>query len=273
MLPLVLAGTTLALGATSGGLGAMNSNNSTRREMAEYIKQQKLLREQIDAKEGERVASSNLAYQPFLEGFGENAQDYYDSLANTDFSQYDVSAPGEFKWDDQAAIERNLNPEIDAIINRSTDKVMSSAANRGSLFSGATAKGIARTTADIQAQEWNKARDAAQTEYKNKYQQYMDVFNNALRANEFNRGNATSDLQAKGTLYTAQSDMFGKNRGEVTDYQNAADTARFQSMGDEAGAVSKRAGTQSDFSSFMQGALGGTAGSAGTAANIYTAFK
>lgn len=257
------------IGAVSGGLSAGMQSSNNRKALREYIAQQKAIQDEIRGLEGQRTGQVNATYDPLTRGFAGNAQDYFNALKTADYSKYDVSAPEQFQFDMEAATQAELNPDIQAIIDRSTGAVQQSAANRGGLFSGATAKGIARSTADIQAAEWDKARERAQQQRTNKYQEYIDSFNNAMKVNENNRNNYNAGLQAKGTLFSSQGNLFGQQQGAIQGIQNAADTAYMQSRGEQASAVAQKAGTPGFWSSFAQGALGGLAGSSGGAIDAY----
>lgn len=266
---LPLAAGVAAVGALSGGASAAMGASNTRKQLKEYIAQQKAIQGEIRNTEGKRTGEINQTYDPLTGTFVQNANDYFGKLKNTDFSKYNVGEAGNFDFDMHQATQEELNPDIEAIINRSTDAVQQSAANRGGLFSGAAAKGIARSTADIQAAEWDKARGRAQQTRQNKYQEFIDAFNNAIKTKEFNRGNETATLDAQGTLFNGQSNLFGQQQSQVQGVRNAADTAFMQSRGEQAGAVAQKAGTPGFWSSFAQGALGGLSGSAGGAVSAY----
>jgi len=267
MLPLAVG--VAAVGALSGGASASMDASNKRKQLKAYIKQQKAIQGEIRGVEGKRTGEINQTYDPLTGSFVQNANDYFGDLKNVDYTKYNVDSPDQFNFDMAQATQDELNPDIEAIINRSTGAVQQSAANRGGLFSGATAKGIARSTADIQAAEWDKARGRAQETRTNKYQEFIDTFNNAIKVKDFNRGNETANLDAKGTLFTGQGNLFGQQQQQVQGVQNAADTAYFQSRGEQAGAASQKAGTPGFWSSFAQGALGGLSGSAGGAVSAY----
>lgn len=266
---LPLAAGVAAVGALSGGASAAMNASNQRRQLKEYIAQQKALQGEIRGLEGKRTQGVNDVYNPLTQGFAGNAQDYFNALKSTDYSKYNVTAPDEFNFDMEAATQAELNPDIQAIIDRSTGAVQQSAANRGGLFSGATAKGIARSTADIQAAEWDKARERAQQQRTNKYQEYIDTFNNALKVNENNRNNYTANLNAKGSLFTSQGGLFNTQQEQIQGIQNAADTAYMQSRGEQASAQAQKAGTPGFWSSFAQGALGGLSGASGGAISAF----
>lgn len=265
---------TVLLGGTAGGLSAAEEAKSKRRRADKYIDEQWKIQQLINDTAGDRIAETNKVYDPFLAGFGENAADYYDTLKNADYGQFDVTAPGEFEFDMDAATQAELNPDLAAIIDRASGAVESSAASRGALRSGATQKQVARSTADIQAAEWDKARTRAQQTYQNKYQQFVDSFRNKLAANQFNREGYGMNLGAKKDLYGAQSDMFGNQRDELNEITGAQDQGIIQSRGEIAKAESDKAGVSKNYwSNFLQGFGSGAAGSTTGAANVYSAFK
>lgn len=273
MLPLLLAGGTAIASGIGGGLSAGSEADRKRKYYDQFLSGIGELEGEIGQNAQNRITGVQEVYRPMLEGFEGNAQDYFDTLKNTDYSQFNIDPQGEFSFDMQQAIQENMNPAIQSIIDRSTGEVMQSAANRGGLFSGATAKGIARSTADIQAQEYDKARGAAQQDRQNKYQQFTDFFDNALRTAEFNRSNLNQTIQNKGNLFGAQSQVFGQQRGEVTGIQDAADTARFDLKGQGIEAKANRDSTSGYWEAFGSGALGGFSGGAGGAAQVYSSFK
>ena len=269
----VLGVGTTVLGTAGSGAAASMGATDTRRGLNEYIKQQQLLQKQMGDTANKRTQGVNATFNPVTGTFADNATQYFNDLANTDYTKFNVTSPDAFKFDIGAETQAQLNPELQAIIDRSTGAVQQSAANRGGLFSGAAAKGIARSTADIQAKEWGDAATRAQQERTNKYQEYIDTFNNALKVNENNRGNISANLANKGTLFTGQGKLWSDQQGQINDINNATDTALFNSKGQVASAVSQKAGTPSGFRAFAEGAMGGFGSSAGAGANVYGAFK
>lgn len=269
MIPALVGGGTAVIGTVAGGVSSAMDASNKRKALDAYIKSQQELGNQITQTGEKRVGDINATYNPVTQDFTGNATDYFGALKGTDFSKFDVTAPEEFNFDMAGATQAELNPDIAAIINRSTGAVEQSAANRGGLFSGATAKGIARSTADIQAKEWDAARNRAQQQRTNKYQEFIDTFNNAMKTNEVNRGNYTSNINTKGTLFDAQGKLWGEQQTGVQNINNAMDTANIQNQADINKATSERAGTPGFWSSFGQGALSGLAGSAGGAASAF----
>lgn len=256
-------------GAVAGGYGEYQANKAKKKGYKEMIAGMEDLQSFIKTQSGQRERESKLAYDPFLQNFGENAKDYYDTLANLDLSQYDVGPRGKFDFNMQQAIEESMNPEIEAIINRGTGAVESSAASRGTLRSGATQKQVARSTADITAQEYNKAADRAQQQYQNKYQNFVDNWNSELQGKQFNRQGALEGVNAKGKLYDTQSGMFGRSRDEMTGIQSAADQGVVQTKGQIAQSRADLKSAPSDF----QAALQGTVQGASAGASMFGAFK
>ena len=174
MIPL-LAG--MVGGAALGGYGAYEGNKNTRKKNNAIQSNATAMQGDIRGMEEGRVRGLREQYAPLVgNDFAGDTQAYYDALENADYSQFDLAAPEDFAFDQAAETQRQLNPELQAIIDRSTGEVTNSAANAGKLFSGAAGKGIARATADIQAKEWDAASQRAQTERTNKYQQWTDKF-------------------------------------------------------------------------------------------------
>lgn len=260
-------------GMITGAYSAREANKAKRRGYNKLISEMGGLQDFIRSQSALRERQSAAAYDPFLANFGENAQDYYDALGNMDLSQYDVTTPGAFEFDMDAAIEASMNPEIEAIINRGTGAVESSAASRGALRSGATQKQVARSAADITAQEYDKAADRAQQQYQNKYQAFVDAWNQELQAKQFNRQGYLEEINAKGKLYSAQSDMFGRSRDEITGIQSSADQGILQTKAEIAQAEAGKAGMQSDTAATIGGAGQGFKSDMDTASNFISAFK
>jgi len=268
-----IAGGTTVLGAVGGGLAAGDEAKRKKKYYQDLSKGIGGIAEDVGANATTRMGEVDTQYNPYLKDFGTNAQDYFGALKNTDYSQFDLKDPGSFDFNMQEEIQNQLNPELQAIIDRSTGAVTASAANAGNLFSGATAKGIARSTADIQAKEWGVARDAAQEERKSKYQQWTDKFDQAAKISEQNRSNLNMGLQNQGSLYNAQSGMFTNAQTQKSGIQNAADTSKFNLQGQQVGADAAANSQPGYWSAFGQGALSGLAGGVGGAADIYGAFK
>lgn len=267
------AGGSMLLSGVAGGMAAGNEAKRAKKYYSDMGKNYKDLQGEVDTLGTTRMGEVDTAYDPYIKDFGANAQDYFSALKDTDYSKFDLTDPGEFDFDMQAEIQRQLNPQLDAMTGRAADEIQQSAANRGGLFSGATAKGIARSTQDIAAREWGNARDAAQTERTNKYQQWTDKFNQAAKIAEQNRSNMQAGLNNKGTLFSAQGDMFGAARTEKSGIQNATDTSKIQLRGQEMEANTNAASQPGYWSAFGSGALSGLAGGAAGAANLYGAMK
>jgi hypothetical protein len=273
MIPALIAGGAALAGAVGGGLSAGAEADKNRKYYKSLAKGYGNLQGDVRNLEAQRTGEVDSLYNPYLGDFENNANDYFGALKNTDYSQFNLSDPGEFNFDLQAEIQNQMNPEIEAITGRANQDIQQSAANRGGLFSGATAKSIARSTADITANEWGKARDAAQQERQSKYQQWTDKFDQASRIAEQNRNNLNMGLQNQGTLYGAQSDMFNTANTQKSGIQNAADTSYLNLAGQKMGANAQAKAQPGYWSAFGQGALSGLANSAGGAGDLYGAIK
>lgn len=249
----------LAGGASSAIEGANN-----RAALKEYIKQQQQLQGQINANTTKREGEITTAYAPQLSGMAEDVGDYYDTLRNADFSKYDVSAPEDYQGRDLNELtEQMMNPLTDTMVNTASNKVQGAAANAGGLFSGVTAKNIANVTAQVQAEQYDKARQAAQAQQAQDYTQYTDKFNNLIKATEMNKSNYADTIGAKGALNTAQTGAFNNQQTNLTGVRNTGDTNLFGSKSAEAEAAAKKAGIGSTWSNFAQGALGGISSALG----------
>ena len=256
---LIMKGVGGISGGVSGALGA-SRNKKELYDLAGKTDEQK---QQIAAVTGQRVADLEKMYGPQLEGFDENTKSYQDALKGADYSQFNVAAPGDFDFDLNAETQRQLNPELQAIIDRTTGTVQQSHANAGSLFSGAAGKDIARSTADIQAKEWDAAAQRANQQQQNKYQQYIDKFRNAQTAAEFNRGNYTSTIGAKKDLFNTQQGAFGQKTGLEQDLLNSGDTAQAKLQSDYNALTAKAKNSPG----MLEGAVSGMASGLGGTTN------
>ena len=255
MIPL-LAG--MAAGGALGAYGSVSKNKNARAQNNAIQNNATAMQGDIRGTEEGRIRGLGEQYAPLVgNDFAGDTQAYYDALDNADYSQFDLAAPEDFAFDQAAETQRQLNPELQAIIDRSTGEVTNSAANAGKLFSGAAGKDIARATADIQAKEWDAASQRAQTERTNKYQQWTDKFKNAQTVAENNRNNMDSGLKNKGAKFGIQSNAYGQQIGAQQGIQNSADTAVLQSkqQGYDASAANK--GLSSNFMAGLGGAVSG----------------
>ena len=223
----------------------------------------KKLREEILRNALEREGQATGAYAPLLEGFEGNASEYYRMLEDTDLTDYLQEAPEDFQFDKEQAIAdyRTRNQgALDEMIKRSIGDIEGEGAASGSLFSGATGKSIARSTADITANALKEGEDYALREEQNQYQKYMDKFNQATQLANQRMSAIQGNLANRGTLFGTQSNIFGNMRGEVTGIQTASDEARFGTMADEGAARAAKAGTTRGRESFFQGFGAGLGG-------------
>jgi hypothetical protein len=257
---LVSQGVKAGVGAVSGGVSSVLDAKSKRRMLNEYIAQQAELGKTVSATEQKQLERNIADNKPLLQGFEQNAADYLGKLGSTDYSKYNVTAPEDFQYDMEAETKKQMNPAIADIIRASTDSVQQSAANRGSLFSGAAAKGIANASATVQAAEYDKAAQRAQQGYQNKYSAFTDKFTNTLRTLENNRGNELQQLKDQGTRFGIQNDAKTAQTDRANTVTDAADTSRLTIQGNTGEAQAKKKGINSDFANFAQGALSGLAG-------------
>jgi hypothetical protein len=252
-----------ALGAIGGAYSGYQENKGNRRALSQLINDQEAMNQQIGILSADRIAQLGQQSAPLTAGMGDTISRYYGALGSSDYGKYDVSAPSEFSFDLAGETQAQLNPALEAIIARSNDAVQQSAANAGSLFSGATGKAIARSTADIQAKEWGAAAQRAQQQQQNKYQQYMDRFNNALKTTEFNRSNTSMNIGNLGKMFEAQTGAYGEQLNAQNQVQNAADTARLQGQQAINQANYERAKLPSGFAAGLSGGLSGLSSAVG----------
>lgn len=245
------------VGAVSGAYGGYTSNVNTKKQQAAQIEENEKLQKLINNIKQGTITSADEAYASTLEGYDQNMKDYLDRLKKADYGQFDLTQPEEFTFDMTAATQAEMNPDLQAIIDRSIQGIQQEGAAGGSLFSGATGKNIARSTADITAKEWDAARLRAQTEQQNKYQQYLDKWNrlkdiNALKEKHFQTG-----IENEGKVVGVQQQAFDKKRQEVT---GATDTANKDTVtvAQNTGATkAAQAGMPSNIQAMIQGAMGG----------------
>lgn len=251
------------VGGAAGAYGGYQANKASKATLKEQIAQNQALQDMINRIKGETVTGATAAYEPALQGYEGNLQDYLAKLQSTDYSKYDLTQPDEFAFDLNAATQAEMNPELQAIIDRSVQGAQQEAAAGGSLYSGATGKNIARTTADITAKEWDAARTRAQTEQANKYQQYLDKWNRQKDIATANKGNVTSQLAGEGAAVGIQQSAFEKQRGEITGAQNLANQNLLLNQQATGTAKSQLKGLPSGFGATVQGALGGISSALG----------
>lgn len=209
-----------AIGATSGGVGAYNQNKTEKARLDALLSGNKELQDLVMQNLNSNTGMMKQGYEGVLDGY--DPQSYINDLKNRDYSKYDITAPGDFEFDLAAETQAQLNPALDEILKRSTGQLEASAANAGKLFSSATGKNIARSTTDQTAQEWARARQAAQTVGQNKYQQFIDKFNNSVKANEFNRGNMVMGQQGQAEAFNIQNNANQNQLGQLLNTNTGA---------------------------------------------------
>lgn len=244
--------------ALSGGVNSAIQGANNRAALKEYINQQKAIQGQLA--EGKRTESSQVttAYAPQLQGMGDDVANYYSTLRSADYGQYDVSAPEKYQGRDLNELtQQMMNPQTDTMVQTASNKVQGSAANTGGLFSGITAKNIANATAQVQAEQYDKARQAAQAQQEQDYRQYSDEFANLLKANEVNRGNYASNIANLGALNTAQTGALNTQQEQLGNINALYGQRQFDTSNALATAAGQKAGVGSMWSNFAQGALGG----------------
>jgi hypothetical protein len=257
---LVSQGVKAGVGAVSGGVSSVLDAKAKRRMLDEYIRQQDALGKTVDTYELKNLEKNIADNEPLLKGYDKNTADYMGKLGSTDYSKYNIDAPGEFSYDMEAETKKQMNPAIADIIRASTDSVQQSAANRGSLFSGAAAKGIANASATVQAAEYDKAAARAQQGYTNKYSAFTDKFQNTLLALKNNKDNDLQALKDQGARFGIQQGAKTAQTDRANTVTDAADTSRLTIQGNTGEAQAKKKGINSDFANFAQGALSGLAG-------------
>ena len=208
----------------------------------------------------QRTGEYQQAYGGALAGLPGATQEYLDSLAGYDAGKYQVQAPeDEFQYDLKAKTAEMMNPEIEAILSGARGQVEGSAANRGSLFSGSTGRGIQRASADIIANEYGQARSAAMQDKASTYQQWADKFNRVLQQAQQNQSAAQGGMQAKQAGMQTRQNLFSGQQ----ELQGGVDTAELQSKGRINELQAQRSGLQSPDSAKWSGFLMGLGGGQG----------
>lgn len=243
-------------GLAGAGAGYLRGKANTR-ALKSGIKSEQAMLDEILGTGKARLGEYQQAYGGALENMPQATQDYFAMLEGYDPSKYDIKAPKEeFAYDMNAKTKEFLNPEIDAILGKANQAIEGSAANKGSLFSGATGRAIAGSTADITAKEYGRAQNVAQQDKQSAYQQYADKFSRELQALQNNAGNAQRGMQAKQDGFYTRSQLFGGQQ----DIQNATDTARLQSQGRLGELRAQKAGQNTGFGALAEGFLSGLGG-------------
>jgi hypothetical protein len=266
---LILGGGTI--GAIGGGVGAYNQNKSQKAQLDALLSGNKELQQLVAQNLGSNTGMVTDAYKGTLNGY--DPESYINELKSRDYSKYDITAPGDFEFDLAAETQAQLNPALDEILKRSTGQIEASSANAGKLFSSATGKNIARSTTDLTAQEWSKARDAAQTVGQNKYQQFIDKFNNAIKVNEFNRGNTVMGQQGQTEAFNIQNNANQNQLGQLLGLNTTAQGQDLQLQSEYLTNKATRDSMASGTSAALQGILGGFSGGASAGGTVAGGLK
>lgn len=260
---LIKSGVGGVTGAASGAYGAYQKNKSTRNELNAQLEESKKLQELIAQMQSQGTAEAGAAYAPQLAGYEGNLQDYLGKLQNTDYSQFNLTKPEEFSFDMNKATQEEMNPQLQAIIDRSVQGDMTGAAAGGSLFSGSTGKDIARTTADIQAKEWDAARGRAANQQQSKYQQYTDKWNQNKDIASANKSNLNSGIANQGTAVGLQQGAWDAKRGEINTLNTNANQNTLLNTQAAGASRAQLKGLPSNLSAMLSGGLGGLASGLG----------
>lgn len=256
----VKSGASAGVGTASGAASGYLDNKYNKKALTEFIRQQGGLQNDITQMGGVREGQTTQAYAPFTAGMADTTQDYFGALKGTDLTKFDVNAPGAYQGKSVNELTQEMmNPQIDVMRKQAQGAVEGSAANAGKLFSGVTAGNIAERIAGVEADQYDKARTAAQQQDVVNRNDFQSQYNNLLKQQEFNKGNVTGNLDNMGTLYGAQTGAFGKQQEELTAIRAAQDQALLQSKAEEAAAKAQKAGTKSGFAAAVSGGLQGMA--------------
>lgn len=193
------------------------------------------------------------AYSPYTANAGQDMAGLR-GLMSQDVQTYQPGDP--FQFDTSAHVREFMDPSVDYQVRTATNAVEGSAANRGNLFSSATAKGIADRSQDIAQQSYKDALAAALQQQGLEAQQYqageqnkqvaagqeIDLYGNRLQGQQ---GLANMGLQASTNL----ADQLSQAKQNAFQTQNNADLTL-------AGLMQGKAPT--GLAGFMQG-VGGSA--------------
>lgn len=247
-------------GAGAGAATGYLDNKYNKKALSEYIKQQGNLHGDISSMAGAREGQTSTAYSGLTAGMNENAQSLYGALKGTDYSKYNVTAPGAYQGKSVNDLTTEImNPMTSQLESAASGAVQGSAANAGKLFSGITAQNIANATATVRANEIDKARsDALQMDAANR-NDFQNQFQNQVTASGTNKANTQQGITNLATLFDAQTGQFTNQQNELSGIRSAADQALLQSKGEAAAAAAQKAGTKSGFAAAVSGGLQGLA--------------
>lgn len=261
--PYVLAGA----GAVGGAISAVGESARNRKYYEDLVKGAGTLKGQVDQDVADEAAAIVKQYGYIPETASQDIKDYIEEVKNADFSQFDAPMPEDFSFDYAAETKAQMNPELDAIIGKATGSVQQSAANRGSLFSGAAGRGVATAAANETAKEYDVAAQRAMQIGQQKYQQFNDKFNNILRTLEVNKGNYQSGLEAKGSAAGMEQKGLDAKSAREQEIQDAADATKLQIENDriknEASANSQPGFWESLFTGAISGGSKGLTAASG----------
>lgn len=208
-----LAGGALVGGASGffGGKAQRDNTNAAihRLEGQDYAGQTRQLNDTLQG-----------GYSPYLDEGGQDYQAYKDKVAGFDPSQFAYEDPAAFGYDLNAKTKEFLDPSMDYQIGEATRAVEGSAANRGSLFSGASGKAIADRSQSIAQQSWKDALATAMADRGFEFGKYgqdvqwdrqaKDQGLNLWNTQTTNMGNiANTGMQANIGLATGQAGNLG----------------------------------------------------------------
>jgi len=245
------------LGAITGGYGAYESNKGTRAELKQRGAESEKIQQLIKDMQSGTIRDAGTAYSTQTQGFDDNFQNLLSQLQNSDYSKFDLQPTEDFQFDMNQATQDEMNPDLQAIIDRSVQGNIAEGASGGSLYSGSTGKNIARGTADIQAREWDAARGRAEQAKQGKYSEFTDKWNRGKDIMDSKRQNYNSGLTNLGSAVGLQQDAFTKQRNEVTEANRLANQNMLQSKQQQGLDYAQLKGMPSNLSAIISGGLGG----------------
>lgn len=159
-------------------------------------------------------------------------QNYLNQLSGFDASKYQVNA-GDYNISapdvSAATVQSYLDPSIDYQINKANQATMSSAANRGSLFSGATGNAISENARQAAQTGWENAFDKARQAGLDVNSATQSNLANQFAANKANVDMYNNQLANAGTAYQTVMSPFEQlanaNLAKAGTMYNTATTA------------------------------------------------
>ena len=247
------------VGAIAGGVGAYLAAQNARKLAREQAAAEQKLQGDITTAGTNNQTAIDAAYGAETAGFGQNMQDYLKNSKGADFSQFNLQAPQDFSFDMNAATQAEMNPQLQAIIDRSVQGKMAEGAAGGSLFSGNTGKDIAKVTEAETAKEWDAARGRAAQQQGQKYAEFTNKWNQSKDVADAGRANLQSGLNNQQAGVNTQATQFNNQQQQTNDNRQLTSQELLQSKSNQYGAQARGNSVGGGIMNVISGALGGAA--------------